>query len=75
MKNVTAIIPARYASTRFPGKPLALLQGLPMIQHVYRRVTAAKLVDRVVVATDDQRIWTACGPTEKPCPAHADHRP
>lgn len=56
MKKVTAIIPARYASTRFPGKPLALLQGLPMIQHVCRRVAAAELVDRVIVATDDQRI-------------------
>lgn len=56
MNHVTAIIPARYASTRFPGKPLALLQGLPMIQHVYQRVAAADLVDRVIVATDDQRI-------------------
>ncbi|HMB16752.1 MAG TPA: 3-deoxy-manno-octulosonate cytidylyltransferase [Pelovirga sp.] len=56
MNNVTAIIPARFASTRFPGKPLALIQGLPMIQHVYRRVAAATLVDRVLVATDDQRI-------------------
>ncbi len=56
MTNVTAIIPARFASTRFPGKPLALLQGLPMVQHVYRQVAAAELVDRVVVATDDQRI-------------------
>lgn len=56
MKKVTAIIPARFASTRFPGKPLALLKGLPMIQHVYRRVAAAELVDRVIVATDDQRI-------------------
>jgi len=56
MKNVTAIIPARYASTRFPGKPLALLQGIPMIQHVYQRVVAAELIDRVIVATDDQRI-------------------
>jgi 3-deoxy-manno-octulosonate cytidylyltransferase (CMP-KDO synthetase) len=56
MKKVTAIIPARYASTRFPGKPLAMLQGLPMIQHVCRQVAAAELVDRVIVATDDQRI-------------------
>jgi len=56
MKKVTAIIPARYASTRFPGKPLALLQGLPMIEHVCRRVAAAELVDRVIVATDDERI-------------------
>lgn len=59
MKNVTAIIPARYASTRFPGKPLALLQGRPMIQHVYQRVAAAELIDRVIVATDDQRILQA----------------
>lgn len=59
MKKVTAIIPARYASTRFPGKPLALLQGLPMIQHVCRRVAAATLVDRVIVATDDERILAA----------------
>lgn len=74
MKNVTAIIPARYASTRFPGKPLALLQGLPMIQHVYRRVTAAKLVDRVVVATDDQRILDCVrGFDGEAMLTHADH--
>lgn len=59
MSKATAIIPARYASTRFPGKPLALIQGLPMIQHVYRRVAQAKTVDRVVVATDDLRIEQA----------------
>ena len=59
MRKATAIIPARYASTRFPGKPLALIQGLPMIQHVYRRVAQAKTVDRVVVATDDLRIEQA----------------
>ncbi len=49
------IIPARYASTRFPAKPLALLGGKPMIQHVYERVS--HLLDDVVVATDDQRIF------------------
>ena len=48
------IIPARYASTRFPGKPLADLMGKPVIQRVYERV--ADLLDRVVVATDDERI-------------------
>lgn len=52
-----AIIPARYASTRFPAKPLALLAGKPMIQHVYERVS--KVLDNVVVATDDQRIFDA----------------
>ena len=56
--KATAIIPARYGSTRFPGKPLALINGLPMIQHVCQRVANAKLVDRVIVATDDGRIAT-----------------
>lgn len=55
MNRTIIIIPARYASTRFPGKPLALLGGKPMIQHV---VEQARLVtDRVVVATDDERIY------------------
>ena len=52
------IIPARYASTRFPGKPLALLAGKPMIRHVYEKA-AASSADRVVVATDDRRIADA----------------
>ena len=51
------IIPARYASSRFPGKPLALLSDKPMIQWVYERVSG--LLDKVVVATDDERIWNA----------------
>ena len=54
--KVTAIIPARYGSTRFPGKPLALINGLPMIQHVCQRVAKAEMVNRVIVATDDARI-------------------
>lgn len=49
------IIPARYASTRFPGKPLADILGKPMIQHVYER--ASQVLESVVVATDDQRIF------------------
>ncbi len=57
--KATAIIPARYASTRFPGKPLALIKGLPMIQHVCHQVAKAKTVERVIVATDDQRIADA----------------
>jgi 3-deoxy-manno-octulosonate cytidylyltransferase (CMP-KDO synthetase) len=55
----TAIIPARYASTRFPGKPLALIKGLPMIQHVYHQVAKAETIERTIVATDDERIASA----------------
>lgn len=51
-----AIIPARYQSNRFPGKPLAPILGKPMIQHVYERARAAPLLSRVAVATDDKRI-------------------
>jgi 3-deoxy-manno-octulosonate cytidylyltransferase (CMP-KDO synthetase) len=54
--KITAVIPARYASVRFPGKALALLDGKPMIQHVYERTVRASLVDSVIVATDDERI-------------------
>jgi 3-deoxy-manno-octulosonate cytidylyltransferase (CMP-KDO synthetase) len=57
--SVLAVVPARYGSTRFPGKPLAPIAGRPMIQHVVERVRQAKLVSRVVVATDDQRIKSA----------------
>ncbi len=54
--EVIAIIPARYQSNRFKGKPLALIAGKPMIQHVVERAKAVKLLARVVVATDDSRI-------------------
>ena len=54
--NVTAVIPARYGSTRLPGKPLIEIAGTPMILHVCRRVESADRVTRVVVATDDERI-------------------
>ncbi len=53
------MIPARWASTRFPGKPLAELAGEPMIAHVVRRASAATTVDHVIVATDDERIAEA----------------
>ena len=54
-ERIVAVIPARYASTRLPGKPLLDLGGKPMIQHVYERAVRAQ-VDRVLVATDDRRI-------------------
>jgi len=55
----TVVIPARYESTRFPGKPLARLAGKPMIEHVYRRAADARGVSGVIVATDDTRIADA----------------
>ena len=55
--KVIGIIPARYASTRFPGKPLALIAGKPLIRHVVERCQQAKSLAEVVVATDDTRIW------------------
>lgn len=57
--HVVAIVPARYESTRLPGKPLALIDGKPMIQHVFERTRSVALVDRVLVATDDARIADA----------------
>ncbi|MFZ0828847.1 MAG: 3-deoxy-manno-octulosonate cytidylyltransferase [Verrucomicrobiia bacterium] len=55
--RIVGIIPARYASTRFPGKPLALIAGKPLIQHVVERCQKAGSLGEVVVATDDTRIW------------------
>ncbi|MEN3013734.1 MAG: 3-deoxy-manno-octulosonate cytidylyltransferase [Endomicrobiia bacterium] len=55
--KVLAVIPARYNSKRLPGKPLALIEGKPMIQWVYENVKKCELIDKVVVATDDKRIY------------------
>ena len=57
--KVVCIIPSRYHSTRFAGKPLADLCGKPMIQHVYERVMQSKTLSYAAVATDDERIFTA----------------
>ena len=57
--EVVALIPARYGSTRFPGKPLALLRGKPMIQHVYEHTRRVRGLADVIVATDDERIAQA----------------
>ncbi|MDD8014155.1 MAG: 3-deoxy-manno-octulosonate cytidylyltransferase [Acidobacteriota bacterium] len=59
MNSATGIIPARYQSSRFPGKPLALIQGRPMIQWVYEGALSAKSLDSVIIATDDERIREA----------------
>ncbi|MGQ9647654.1 MAG: 3-deoxy-manno-octulosonate cytidylyltransferase [Thermodesulfobacteriota bacterium] len=57
--KIIAVIPARYGSTRFEGKPLADILGKPMIQHVYEGVCQSRLIDGVMVATDDERILEA----------------
>ncbi|MFM2081468.1 MAG: 3-deoxy-manno-octulosonate cytidylyltransferase, partial [Verrucomicrobiota bacterium] len=55
--KIIGVIPARFASTRFPGKPLALIAGKPLIQHVVEQCQRAKSLSEVIVATDDTRIW------------------
>ena len=57
--SIVGIIPARYASSRFEGKPLADIFGKPMVQHVYERACHAETLDEVIVATDDKRIYDA----------------
>lgn len=58
-RSVAVVIPARYGSSRFPGKPLVKLGGKPMVQHVYERAVACRAVSDVLVATDDDRIKQA----------------
>jgi len=77
--SVVAAIPARWGSTRLPGKPLVSLAGKPMIQHVYERAARAEGVSRVVVLTDDERIATAvakfggaCEMTPESCASGTD---
>ena len=67
------VIPARYASSRFPGKPLADIAGKPMIQHVYEQALRSE-ADRVIIATDDERIaQVAAGFGAEVCITSADH--
>ncbi len=55
--KIIGVIPARYASTRFPGKPLVMIDGKSMIQRVYEQASKSNLLNKVVVATDDERIF------------------
>ncbi|MBE6521493.1 MAG: 3-deoxy-manno-octulosonate cytidylyltransferase [Thermoplasmata archaeon] len=77
--KVTAVIPARYGSSRFPGKPLADICGKPMIWWVHESVKKSKLIDSVYVACDDQRIVEMCSKlnirsvmTSEKCSTHLD---
>jgi 3-deoxy-manno-octulosonate cytidylyltransferase (CMP-KDO synthetase) len=60
VRKATGIIPARYGATRFPGKPLAKIAGKWMIQRVYEQAKKAKLLQQIIIATDDERIFSAC---------------
>src|SRR6266702_2605740 len=59
MNRAAGIIPARWASTRFPGKPLHLIANKPLLRHVWERCRRAKKLDAVIIATDDMRIARA----------------
>lgn len=73
--SVVAIIPARFKASRLPGKPLAEIGGKPLIEHVYRRTAATPGLERVLVATDDERIAEAVrGFGGEVCMTRADHR-
>ena len=65
--KIVAVIPARYQSTRFPGKPLAEICGKPMIWWVHHQVSKVKEIDEVYVATDDERIAVICKEYGMPC--------
>ena len=73
--KVLGVIPARYASTRFPGKPLAKIAGRPMIQHVYEQSKKAKSLDFLLVATDDERILSAVEKFGGACMMTSDKHP
>ncbi len=66
-KKVIGIIPARYQSSRFPGKPVAEIAGIPMIVRVYQSAVQSKLLDTLAVATDDERIKKVCSRYSVPC--------
>jgi len=69
------IIPARYAATRFPGKPLAPIDGVPMLQRVYEGVRRARTLREVFVATDDDRVAEACAAFGAPVILTSDQHP
>ena len=56
---ILGVLPARWGSTRFPGKPLHIIAGKPLIQHVWERCQACTRLDEIIVATDDRRIYDA----------------
>lgn len=73
MKRVLGIIPSRYGSTRFPGKPLHPIAGKPLIQHVVERCRQASSLSEIIVATDDNRIAELANPFCKTVMTRSDH--
>ena len=65
--KITGIIPARYGSTRFPGKPLALLDGRPMLLHVFEHASESRLLTGIFAATESPNIKEACESLSIPC--------
>jgi 3-deoxy-manno-octulosonate cytidylyltransferase (CMP-KDO synthetase) len=72
MRRIIAFIPARFASSRLPGKPLAPIAGKPLIQHVYERVAAAHNLDAAYIATDSDDIAAAAAAQQRLLTAAAD---
>ncbi len=79
MSSIICIIPVRYGSTRFPGKPLAKILGKPMVQWVWENAKKVKIINRVIIATDDKRIFDISKKfgaevvmTSKNCPSGTD---
>src|SRR3984885_5425623 len=58
-RKILGVIPARFASTRFPGKVLAPISSKPMLQHVYERASQARYLSSMIIATDDERVYEA----------------
>lgn len=73
--KITGVIPARYQSSRFPGKPLAMICGHPMLWWVYRQAVQVKALDEVCVATDSDRIYRKCRELDIPAVMTADSHP
>jgi len=73
-QEILGVIPARYESSRFPGKPLAIIAGKSMLQHVWERARCARTLSRVVIATDDERILREAQRFEaEACMTRGDH--
>lgn len=74
-RRILGVVPARFCSTRFPGKPVALLAGKPIIQHVFERASQARYLTQIIIATDDDRIASAARRFGAPVRMTRDNHP